>query len=116
MRLLTVTVYTAYELQLQVFKPFGNVKQVFRGYSFCCRKEKHSMMAPCPRPSTSHPSTAIPKKQNVLNNFSTWVNNSEQSSAKPVRQKQPLQRSETGTAEIVQQREPASEQKYRQKP
>jgi hypothetical protein len=43
------------------------------------------------------------------------VNNSEHSSAKPVLQKQPLKRSETGTAGFVQQREPANEQKYRQK-
>jgi hypothetical protein len=44
------------------------------------------------------------------------VNNCEQSPAKPVQQNQPLNQSETGTEEIVQQRKLASEQKYRQKP
>jgi hypothetical protein len=44
------------------------------------------------------------------------VNNSEQSSAKPVQQKQPQKQPETGTAGFVQQRKPASEQKYRLKP
>ena len=43
------------------------------------------------------------------------MNNSEQSSAKPAQRKQPLKRSQTGTAGFVQQREPASEQKYRRK-
>jgi hypothetical protein len=43
------------------------------------------------------------------------VNNSEQSSAKPAQQKQPLKQSKTGTAGFVQQREPASEQKCRLK-
>jgi hypothetical protein len=50
-----------------------------------------------------------------LNNFSAWVNNSEQSPAKPAQQKQPLKQTETGTAGFVQQREPANEQKYRLK-
>jgi hypothetical protein len=43
---------------------------------------------------------------------STWVNNSEHSSAKPFKQKQPLKQSKTGTTSFVQQREPDSEQKY----
>jgi hypothetical protein len=44
------------------------------------------------------------------------VNNSEQSSEKSFKQKQPLKQPETGTAGFFQQREPASEQKYHQKP
>jgi hypothetical protein len=44
------------------------------------------------------------------------VNNSEQSSAKPVKQKQLLKQPETGTAGFVQQRKSTLEQKYRQKP
>jgi hypothetical protein len=44
------------------------------------------------------------------------MNNSEQTSAKSVQQKQLPKQSETGTAGFVQQREPAREQKYRQKP
>jgi hypothetical protein len=43
------------------------------------------------------------------------VNNSEHPSAKPFKQKQLLKQAETGTAGFGQQREPASEQKYRQK-